>query len=111
MQIKIYGEQAREIENGQVFIAKVTSIEGRDVVVLEPSINIDRDYCPSFEVRYWNSLQRVQTPIVRNVVEREYVIMHEARIHIQITVMFAFLMDMMREMMNMTDGGITNESL
>lgn len=52
MQIKVFGEKAREIESGQVFIAKVKSIEGRDVVVLEPSILVDRDGCPSFEVRY-----------------------------------------------------------
>ncbi len=50
--IKVFGEKARKIEEGQIFIAKVTSIEGRDVVVLEPAVLIDRDGCPSYEVRY-----------------------------------------------------------
>ena len=52
MQIKVFGEKAKEIEEGQIFIAKVSSVEGRDVVTLEPAVTIDADGCPSFEVRY-----------------------------------------------------------
>lgn len=52
MTIKVFGEEARNIEEGQIFKAIKTSVEGRDVVILTPVINIDRDGCPSFEVRY-----------------------------------------------------------
>lgn len=50
--IKVFGEKAKEIENGQVFIARLDSVEGRDIVILEPVVNYDKDGCPSFEVRY-----------------------------------------------------------
>lgn len=35
MQLKIYGEQAKQIKEGQIFIAKITNVEGRTVVILE----------------------------------------------------------------------------
>ncbi len=35
MQLKIYGDKAKQIKEGQIFIAKITSIEGRTVVILE----------------------------------------------------------------------------
>jgi len=34
MEIKVFGQTARDIEEGQVFIAKTTSVEGHPVVVL-----------------------------------------------------------------------------
>ncbi len=34
-QIKIYGEQAKAIKEGQIFTAKITNVEGRTVVILE----------------------------------------------------------------------------
>jgi hypothetical protein len=33
--IKVFGEQARNMKEGQVFVAKVTSVEGHPVVILE----------------------------------------------------------------------------
>ena len=50
--IKVFGEKAKDIESGQIFRARLDSVEGRDVVILEPVILIDRDGCPSYEVRY-----------------------------------------------------------
>lgn len=38
--IKVFGDKAKEIKNGQVFIAQVGSVEGRTVVTLVP----DNDY-------------------------------------------------------------------
>lgn len=35
MKIKIFGEQTKEIKEGQTFIAKIDSVEGRTVVILE----------------------------------------------------------------------------
>ena len=35
LKIKVFGEQARNMREGQVFIAKVTSVEGHPVVILE----------------------------------------------------------------------------
>ncbi len=35
MQVKVYGEKAKNITDGQIFVAKKASAEGRDVVVLE----------------------------------------------------------------------------
>lgn len=52
MTIKVFGEEAKNIEEGQIFKAIKTSVEGRDVVILEPIISIDSDGCPSYEVRY-----------------------------------------------------------
>lgn len=52
MTIKVFGEEARNIEEGQIFKAVKTSVEGRDVVTLVPSIIIDRDGCENIEVRY-----------------------------------------------------------
>ena len=34
-QIKVFGETAKEITEGQIFIASVDSVEGRTVVTLE----------------------------------------------------------------------------
>jgi hypothetical protein len=51
MEIKVFGEEARKIEEGQIFRAVKSSVEGRDVVILEPIINIDKYGCPSYEVR------------------------------------------------------------
>jgi len=35
MIIKVYGEQAKQIKEGQKFIAKLDDVEGRTVVILE----------------------------------------------------------------------------
>jgi len=35
MQLKIYGEQAKQIKQGQTFTAKLDDVEGRTVVILE----------------------------------------------------------------------------
>ena len=35
MQLKIYGDKAKEIKEGQTFEAKITYVEGRTVVILE----------------------------------------------------------------------------
>jgi len=37
MQLKIYGQDAKEIKDGQTFTARITSVEGRQVVILEDS--------------------------------------------------------------------------
>ena len=50
--IKVFGDKAREIEDGQLFRAIKSSVEGHDVVILEPCVTIDRDGCPSYEVKY-----------------------------------------------------------
>lgn len=35
MQLKIYGKEAKQIKEGQIFIAKIDSVEGRTVIILE----------------------------------------------------------------------------
>jgi len=35
MKIKVYGEQAKQIKEGQIFKAKLDDVEGRTVVILE----------------------------------------------------------------------------
>lgn len=35
MEIKVFGEQAKAINKGDSFLAKVDSVEGRTVVILE----------------------------------------------------------------------------
>ena len=35
-EIKVFGEQAKEIHEGDVYIASVGSVEGRTVVTLKP---------------------------------------------------------------------------
>ena len=35
MQLKIYGEQAKQIKEGQTFTAKITYVEGRCIAILE----------------------------------------------------------------------------
>ena len=52
MKIKVFGNEVKEIENGQIFIARLDSVEGRDMAILEPAVKIDKDGCPSYEVRY-----------------------------------------------------------
>lgn len=48
--IKVFGNTAKEIESGQIFRAIKDSVEGRDVVILEPVILFDKDGCPSYKV-------------------------------------------------------------
>lgn len=48
--IKVFGNTAREIESGQIFRAIKDSVEGRDVVILEPVILFDKDGVPSYKV-------------------------------------------------------------
>lgn len=36
MQLKIYGQDAKQITEGQIFIASVGSVEGHTVVTLTP---------------------------------------------------------------------------
>ena len=35
MQLKIYGEDAKQIHAGQTFTARIDSVEGRTIVILE----------------------------------------------------------------------------
>lgn len=51
-QIKVFGDKAQEIEEGQIFKAIKTSVEGRDVVILEPVINYTKDGDMEYEIRY-----------------------------------------------------------
>lgn len=41
--IRVFGERARDIEEGDRFVARVTSVEGRKVVILECSQGSVRD--------------------------------------------------------------------
>lgn len=41
MQLKIYGEQAKQINEGDTFIAKIGDVEGRTVVTLENIESLD----------------------------------------------------------------------
>lgn len=51
-EISVFGEDARNIEEGQIFRAvKVDIIQG-DKVILVPIVKYDKDGCPSYEVRY-----------------------------------------------------------
>ena len=50
-EISVFGEQAREIEEGQIFRARIINIDMGDKVILEPVFSIDRDGCCSYEVR------------------------------------------------------------
>ena len=51
MQLKIYGKNAKQIKEGQTFIAKITSVEGRTVLVLEYKYieGLDNQPCPRCE--------------------------------------------------------------
>lgn len=49
--INLRKKQAKEIEEGQIFIARLDSVEGMDKVVLVPVVKYDKDGCPSYEVR------------------------------------------------------------
>ena len=50
-EISVYGEQAREIQEGQIFRAVRVPIDMGDKMVLKPVILIDKDGVPSYEVR------------------------------------------------------------
>jgi len=50
-EISVFGEQAMEIQVGQIFIAKSVEIETGHKIILVPVINYDKDSCPSYEVR------------------------------------------------------------
>ena len=50
--IKIFGDEAKGIVNGQIFKARLDSVEGRDIVILEPVIRYDGDGDAIYEVRY-----------------------------------------------------------
>ena len=52
MTITVFGKEAREIEEGQIFIARKVEITEGDKVILVPVVNIDIDGAPSYEVRY-----------------------------------------------------------
>ena len=52
MTISVFGTEAREIEEGQIFIARKVEITECDKVILVPVVNIDKDGAPSYEVRY-----------------------------------------------------------
>lgn len=49
--IKVFGDKAKEIEDGQMFYAVKTSVEGRDVVIFEPIVTIDIDGCPMYAIK------------------------------------------------------------
>ena len=36
--IKVFGDEAKNISSGQIFIARLDSVEGRDIAILEPVI-------------------------------------------------------------------------
>jgi hypothetical protein len=50
--IKVFGEEAKKIEEGQIFKARLDSVEGRDVIILEPVFTITKDGDIEYEVRY-----------------------------------------------------------
>ena len=37
-EIKVYGDEAKAITKGQIFVATVENVEGRDVVTLKPTL-------------------------------------------------------------------------
>ena len=51
-EISVFGEDARNIEEGQIFRAVKVNITQGDKVVLVPVVKYDSDSCPYFEVRY-----------------------------------------------------------
>lgn len=51
-EICVFGEKAKNIQEGQIFKAVKYSVEGRDCVRLDPVIIIDKDGVPYPEVRY-----------------------------------------------------------
>ena len=50
--IHVYGKDAREMIEGQIFRAVKNTITEGDRMELVPVILIDKDGCPSYEVRY-----------------------------------------------------------
>lgn len=52
MTITVFGEEARQIQEGQIFIARKVQIDYGDKVIFEPVVNIDKDGCISLEIRY-----------------------------------------------------------
>ena len=48
----MFGTEAREIKEGQIFIARKVEITEGDKMVLEPVVIYDKDGLPSYEVRY-----------------------------------------------------------
>ena len=50
--IKVFGEKAKDIESGQIFIARLDSVEGRDIAILEPVFRITKEGEMVLEVRY-----------------------------------------------------------
>tara|TARA_R110000851_G_scaffold25540_1_gene73387 strand:+ start:61 stop:348 length:288 start_codon:yes stop_codon:yes gene_type:complete len=44
--IKVFGDNARNMEEGQVFIAKKTSVEGKPVIILEQAPAAPSDRLP-----------------------------------------------------------------
>ena len=40
--IKIFGEEAKKIQAGQIFKARLDSVEGGDIAILEPQTNCDK---------------------------------------------------------------------
>ena len=51
-EISVFGEDARNIEEGQIFRAVKFDITQGDKVVLVPVVEYDKDGCPSYKVMY-----------------------------------------------------------
>lgn len=49
--IYVYGQDARDLVEGQIFRAVKNVITEGDRMELVPVVLIDKDYCPSYEVR------------------------------------------------------------
>ena len=52
MTITVFGEEARQIQEGQIFIARKVQIDYGDKVIFEPVVNIGKDGCISLEIRH-----------------------------------------------------------
>ncbi len=51
MQTKVCGEQAKQIKEGQKFIARITSVEGRTIAILEPEEKIRMNFVKNSKKR------------------------------------------------------------
>ena len=51
-EISIFGEKAREIQEGQIFKARIVNTEQGDKVVLDPVIFYDKDGGMEYEIRH-----------------------------------------------------------
>lgn len=51
-EISVFGEEARNIQEGQIFKAVKVPIDMEDKVILVPVYTIDSDGVPSYEVRF-----------------------------------------------------------